>query len=63
MTTHKAQPRSTTDMDRRRVSLGIGHYICICGRAITEVAKPGVPGFGPDAFMWRHLPRRTVTKR
>jgi hypothetical protein len=59
--THKAAPRSMTDMDRRRVAVGLGHYICKCGRRIVEVEKPGVDGFGPEAFFWRHLPRKAAS--
>ena len=59
-TAHRAEPRKVAnpEMERRRVAVGLGHYRCKCGRAIIEVAKPGVDGFGDDAFMWRHLPRK-----
>ena len=60
--THRAEPRDMGVKARQRVAVGLGQYRCKCGREIIEVAKPGVPGFGDDAFTWRHLPRK-ATKR
>jgi len=55
---HKAEPRANTAILQRGIDAGFATQKCKCGRRIIEVQRHGVAGFGPDAFFWRHAPRR-----